>query len=235
MAKKVHKSVTTCLAETIQILDDLSGRQQMERILHQITQNLYEMTDCQTCAIIRLQPGYERLEIVNSQGLSWQFCKNYRRDAVHPEVRELLWHENPMSISDARNDDPAAKAFQLEHDFKSCYCVPLMTNKQPAGYLHLDSAESDHFSPDDQLLAQMYAKIISVAMLKSNLLSSLEKRSERDTETGAIIYDIFLRRLEESVAKAKRQGENLALILIDVVKFDNLLKLYGVATCKQHM
>jgi len=72
-------------------------------------------------------------------------------------------------------------------------------------------------------------------MLKSNLLSSLEKRSERDIETGAIIYDIFLRRLDEAVAKAKRQGENLALILIDVVKFDNLLKLYGVETCKKLM
>ncbi len=235
MAKKVFDSLSNCMMETIRILDDLSGKQQMERILHNITQILYEKTSCQTSAVIRLQAGNERLEIVNSYGLSWQFCKNYRRNEVNTRVREFLWQENPLLISNVDRNDPVAAAYQLEHPFRSCYCLPLMTNKQPVGYLHLDSENANHFSSDDQLLAQLYSKIISVTILKTNLLTSLEHRSERDHETGAIVYDIFYSRLDESLAKANRQGEKLSLILIDVAKFDQLLTSFGDKTCKELM
>ena len=233
MAKKVFKSLTTCMMETIHILDDLSGKLQMERILHNITQKLYEKTNCQTCAIIRFQTGNERLEIANSQGLSWQFCKMYRQNKVDPLIQDFLWQESPKSIPDVSLDEPAVSVFQLEHPFKSCYCIPLQTNKKPAGYLYLDSAEADHFTPDDMLLAQLYAKIISVTLLKDNLQAALEKRQERNKETGSILYDIFYRRLGEALAKAERQGEKLSAILMDIVKFDQILTAYGDEVCQK--
>ena len=108
MARELLKSLTNRLIETIKILDNISDKQNIERTLHDIIQSLHDILRCQTCAIIQLNPKTEKLEILNSIGLSWQFTKKFRTSPVLPELRDLIWLGEPVLIRNAESDERLA-------------------------------------------------------------------------------------------------------------------------------
>lgn len=235
MAKEILKSITTCMMETVRVLEDVAGMQNLERTLHTVVKKLTENLNCQTCAVINLNPKTEKLEILNSHGLSWQFYKEYRQKTVSQPLRELIWREKPTLLRTQEDNITLAEALKLEHNFNSCYIVNLTAVHRPLGFIYVDSKDENAFSPDDQLITQLYAKVISLAILKDNLLRDLQNQAIKDPYTGAVNYTIFYALLQESIARAQRLDENLSLILLDVVKFDTLLTSYGDETCKQLM
>jgi diguanylate cyclase (GGDEF)-like protein len=93
----------------------------------------------------------------------------------------------------------------------------------------------NYFSDMFQLIVQLYARIVSLAFLKENLMRDLSKHAEKDERTGAFDYSIFYNRLQEGIARAQRLEENLSLVIIDVVKFDQLLTSYGDEVCTELM
>ena len=235
MKEKSFVSLTTCMIDTIDVLDHVAGRQNLERSLHTIVRKLTEYTGCQTCAIIRLNPDTENLEILNASGLSWQFTKKYRTQKVSETVRNLIWIGESFYLPNTDLNQTMAEKLKLEYKFGSCYCVALSADQRPLGYLYLDAKQPDHFSGEMQMICQLYAKIISLAVLKENLIAEIHTQGLKDPQTGAVLYQLFYSRLEEAIAKAKRQKESLTVILIDVVKFDTILTSYGDAIAQQLM
>jgi diguanylate cyclase (GGDEF)-like protein len=223
------------MTETVDILNEINGMQNIERTLHDIVQKCADYLKCQTCAVVFVNRPNRALEILNSHGLSWKYCKEFRKKNISSEIEEIIWAMEPVYLKNSQDDPGLANLLKLENDFGSCYCVSLMANHRPLGYLYLDSIEPDHFSPDDLLLIRLYAQIISLAFIKDILQKELQNPSIEDPETGAIRYQYFYGRLQEAVAKAQRLNEQLSVILIDVVKFDNVLSIYGMDTAKMVM
>jgi diguanylate cyclase (GGDEF)-like protein len=235
MAKEIIKSLTSGIKEMTEILDDLTTTQNLERTIHKVVKNLYDGLGCQTCAVIRISPKTEKLEILNSNGLSWQFCKDFRQRAINPLLNEMIWKGMPVLIRDVNENPGLVNELRMENDFKSCYCVILMANLRPQGYLYVDSNIEDYFSDMFQLIVQLYARIVSLAFLKENLLRDLQKHAEKDEHTGAFDYSIFYNRLQEAISRAQRLEESLSLVIIDVVKFDQLLTSHGDEICTELM
>jgi len=235
MAKDSIRSMTASIMEINEILDDLTSTQNLERTLHKIVKNVSDGLGCQTCAVIWINPKTEKLVILNSIGLSWQFCKDFRQRAITPLVSELIWKGNPTLIRDVKESPDLANELRLENDFKSCYGVDLMAHLRPLGYLYVDSKEQDYFNADYQLIIQLYARIISLALLKENIVRDIQRHAEKDEHTGAFDYTVFYGRLQETVARAQRLEEDFSVALIDVVKFDQLLTSYGDEVCTELM
>ena len=87
------KSMTKCMLEVTDILRDITGTQNLERTLHNIVRNLQENLGCRTYVIVRLNPKTEKLEILNSAGISWQFTKEFRHrdDILLKNFMQLLF------------------------------------------------------------------------------------------------------------------------------------------------
>jgi diguanylate cyclase (GGDEF)-like protein len=235
MAREIFKSLTNRLIETIKILDNISDKQNLERTLHDIIQSLHDILRCQTCAIIQLNPKTERLEILNSIGLSWQYTKKFRSRPVSRQLRDLIWLGEPVLLRNAESDEQLAGTLGMENSFGSCYFIGLSANQRPLGYLYFDAVQADYFTGDDQLIIQLFSKIVALALLKESLNKQIREQDFKDEETGAISYTSFYERLGEAVSKAGRQQEPLTLLLLDIVKFDRLLTSYGEEICAKFM
>jgi transcriptional regulator with GAF, ATPase, and Fis domain len=79
------------IIETIEILEEVSGMQSLDRTLHKIIRFLVKNIQCQTCAVIQINSQTEALEIINSYGLSWNFCKRYRKQIGSDAIHALIW------------------------------------------------------------------------------------------------------------------------------------------------
>ena len=62
-----------------------------------------------------------------------------------------------------------------------------------------------------------------------------QKMAIEDEDTGVIKYSYFYGRLQHAISRSQRLKENLALILLDVAKFDTLLSLYGIQVTRELM
>jgi diguanylate cyclase (GGDEF)-like protein len=229
------KSITSCMIETTEILDEVVGAQSLERTLHDIVRKLVDHLECKTCAIVQLNPKTEVLEVLNSHGLSWNFCKEYRKRLAIPVIEDLIWRNQAYVIRDSEHSSELAQILQMEHPFRSCYCVGLSANQRPIGYLFVDSGEADHFAADRQMIVRLFARIISMAILKHRLLEDIEKLAVHEVETGVLKYHYFYGRLHEVYSKAERLNEHLSVLLIDVIKFDKILSSYGVDVGREMM
>ncbi|TFH02704.1 MAG: diguanylate cyclase [Calditrichales bacterium] len=235
MVLNVSKSMIDCIKETIDILDDINAMQNIERTLHNIVKSLTDNLSCKTCAVIRLNPVTENLEILNSFGLSWQFCKQYRERVISQAVHDLIWSHQPVAISDTLKNKALAEELKLEKEFASCYCIGLTGDHLPLGYLYLDSDKPGQFTPDAELLIQMYARIISLAILKDRLQEEVKRESTKDPETGVIRYSRFYGQLQEAVSRAQRLEGKMSIILLDVVKYNTIVTAHGFETGKKLM
>lgn len=229
------KSLTKCMLEVTDILRDITGTQNLERTLHNIVRNLQENLGCRTYVIVRLNPKTEKLEILNSAGISWQFTKEFRHRDVNPRIHELIWADEQVLINDPANDPNLAEILQLEKPFGSACLTPFSANQRPLGYLFVDSDSRDAFDGDSQLICHLYAKIIALGLMKENLVHEIREHGEKNHKTGAVPYAHFYDRLQESLSQAKRHDKPLTLLLLDVVKFDRILSQYGSDICQELM
>jgi diguanylate cyclase (GGDEF)-like protein len=235
LLKSPVKQLTSHIIETIEILEEVTGMQNLERTLHKIVRFLEKNIKCQTCAIIQINPKTESLEIINSFGLSWKFCKEYRKQMISDVIHDLIWRGKDVLLNQKKGDKKLVDEFKLEKDFKSCFCVGLSASYRPLGMLYLDSQEASHFNPEQQLIIRMFAKIISLALMKDRLLKDIQKLAILDENTGVIKYSYFYGRLQNAISQSKRLNENLAIILLDVVKYDKIIYSYGVDVGNQLM
>ncbi len=233
MSQKIQKSLTNCVDNLLPILDEVNSLQNVERTLHHIVEQLVKDLNCKTCAIVEINPTTEYLEIRNFHGLSWSFCKNFRKKIDSPIIHDLIWKSESIYIPDKKFASILADELQMEHEFVSCYAVQLMANYQPLGFLYIDSDEPDNFVGEQQLVAQFYARLISMSISKERLYIELRRLNHLDEESGAIRYDHYFPRLQEIFHQAKRLNENFSVLLLDIEKYTSILKLYGIDVVRQ--
>lgn len=228
MDSQIPKSLTTCMMDTISILDEVTGMQSLERTLHKIVKNLANDLDCQTVAVIQINPKTEYLEIVNSQGLSWNFCKEYRKRIVSPRLHDLIWNGQEIDIERIDDHFDLTAEVKLENAFESCFCVALSSKHRSLGMLYVDSKESGHFDQNRKLLTRLYARIISLALMKNTLLADIQHLTSESSNDETEKYSYFYGKLQDAIARAQRLKETISLVLMDVVKFNEIVSLYGL-------
>ncbi len=227
MTVKIRKSMFNCISNMLDVLDDINNLQSQEKTLHRIVNLLVKDINCKTCAIVEIHPQSKLLEIRNFHGLSWSFCKDYRKQMVGGEITSLLWKGDPIYV---RNKDEAVKipaVFRMENECESCYIVRLMAKNQPIGFLYLDSDEKDYFPKEQQQIIKLYSKIISMNIFLNRLWNETKSLQKTD-ESGAVLYDHFHFYLQEVFDRSRRLDENFSIMLLDIEGYGNIVKKYGI-------
>ena len=233
MSINVKKSLTNCLHDMLPILAEINALQNVERIFHQIVDQIVKDLQCKTCAIIEINPESELLEIRNSHNLSWNFVKNYHRRIEGNMLHELIWNGTPIHISDKRFAKTFAEEIQLEQDFVSAYAVQLVGSHRPLGLLYCDSDEPSHFGPELQLMCKLYAQVISNVILLERLTKKVDELECIDGESGALHFGRFFVSLRETFSRSHRLGDSFSLVLMDIEKYAEVIKIYGIDIAKK--
>ncbi len=216
-----------CFRYLSEILHTLASTNQHERVLHFVVDRIVRLTQCQTCAIVLIDPKTEYLTIQNWHGLSLTFCNEFRRRIATAIIGNLLWTGRPLVISDSAAEPATAKEVQLEHPFRSCACVQISLDHRTLGYLHVDSGEPGALTRDHLEMLGLFADVVALAVNKSRLFEENLRLERIDKETGVDKYLPMLERIQGAVTRAKERDEHFGVLLLDVDNFKEIVKTYG--------
>ncbi len=220
-------TIERCLSYVAEITSTLSTSNQAERVLHLVVDRLVRMFQCQTGAIITINPRTEYLQITNACGISLTFAKQFHRNISMGAVADLIWTGRPVMIHDASREPEKAAELQLEHAFVSCVCIPLSINHRSIGYLHLDCQRPYSFSHEDLVVLTTYAQLAAIALDRARLYTEVLHLERVDRESGLEKYSFFMERLQEALERALRFNETMGLIFFDVDNYKDIVNTYG--------
>ena len=138
-----------------------------------------------------------------------------------PEERAFL--EAGEVLEQRRSDPglPTTTAALFEKYGDSAYLnVPLVFNGQPVGVLVLVEKEQErHWAADEVALATGLAGQAAVAIEHARLYKRVQDQAVTDGLTGLYNHRHFFERLEHEIARARRYGTPVSLLMIDLDDF----------------
>ena len=221
---------TTAKLETVfsyisEVLDVLRSTNQYEQVLHLTIDRIARTYGCHVCAIVLIDRKTEYLNIENSFGLSWTYCKEFRKKLATGPIGRLLWTGKPIFINDP--SIPLATEVQLEHPFSTCIITQIAIDHRTLGYLYAATKGDRLFDSSDVSVIQTFANAAAIAIHKSGLHYDNMHLDKTDPETGLDKYEAFLERMRTSVERADKFDESLSIVLLDVDNYKSLANTYG--------
>lgn len=216
-----------CLRFIADLLASVRSTNQSEKVLSLTVDRLVRMYRCRSCAIILIDPSTEYLTIESSEGISLTFSNSFRRMIATEAVGRMIWTGKPVLIRDPEEDPSLTAQMQLEHPFRSCAAVQVSIDERPLGYLFIDSERGDAFEERDVQKLQVFADIVGIAIVKDRLFQENLRLERVDKETGLEKYLPFLEKLEASLARAHDAHGRVAIVLLDVDNFKQIVNTFG--------
>ncbi len=222
-----------CFRFIADLLASVRSTNQSEKVLSLTVDRLVRMYRCRSCAIVLIDPSTEYLTIESSEGISLTFSKSFRRMIATEAVGRLIWTGRPVLIRDADADPGLSRQMQMEHPFRSCVAVQISVDERPLGYLFMDSDRGDAFEETDAQKLQVFADIVGIAIIKDRLFEENLRLERVDKETGLEKYLPFLEKLGSSVARAQEVHGRVAVVLLDVDNFKQIVNTFGYDRSRQ--
>ncbi len=97
--------------------------------------------------------------------------------------------------------------------------IPIVGTDSPRGALVARSSRPREFDDTDLVFLRAIAGLIALAGRQRGAEQDAFRRSRHDDLTGLVNRDVFLERLENSVARSSEPGQMLGVLLIDVDHF----------------
>jgi diguanylate cyclase (GGDEF)-like protein len=153
---------------------------------------------------------------------SWEFCYEFGREEIEEVENELK-----RFFSREERRETSTETFELGN-----WTVFQALKKPDAQIiLVLKKREIENLSPEERSSFFLLATQLAVAIYNSYLYAKTKELSVTDDLTGIYNHRYFKRRLYEEIERAKRTGQPLSLILLDLDNFklfnDNFGHLKG--------
>jgi len=134
-----------------------------------------------------------------------------------PASREVLQRQEPMQIRTSRpQDDPQERAFLEGRGMRSLLMLPLVARGQSIGLMEVVDTSDREFDAHDVEFCQALCDVVATAVYNSLLFQQVQEMALRDQVTQLYNRHCFEDQLAAAVARSKRSGESLALLVIDL-------------------
>ncbi|VAX34239.1 hypothetical protein MNBD_NITROSPIRAE03-2043, partial [hydrothermal vent metagenome] len=203
----------------LNILNELSAHlhttMDREVVLESIMDRVKDLLRAEKSAIIIIDKHERITDFYSSLGPTGN-CKTGVRGVIKKVFKELtpLRTENIKKV-------PDFQGFPDKHpDIKSLLIVPIMLRRKAIGVLAVsDKKGSRSFSSEDEDLLLTLAFHSAFAIEKVNLHEEIVKMASTDGLTGLNNHRAFQERIEEEIERARRFGNKLSLLMIDIDHF----------------
>ena len=102
---------------------------------------------------------------------------------------------------------------------RSMVVVPLLSDRTASGVLKVYSAEPDAFGPDHVRTLAVLADVVGTALSRAELLAQLRELADTDALTGLANRRSWYRALDAAVARSRRHGQPVSVLLLDLDGF----------------
>ncbi|MBI4315661.1 MAG: sensor domain-containing diguanylate cyclase [Chloroflexi bacterium] len=137
---------------------------------------------------------------------------------------------NTGDVATLAGGDEASRGHPFPVGVRSGMALPLRSGGEASGVLEVLKADGEAFSANEEMILQLLADLLSVAVKNSLLEKEMEALATLDGLTGLLNRRAALVQLETEWARAERYQRHLALIVLDLDKFKTVNDTYGHAT-----
>jgi len=172
------------------------------------------------CNVLELDESAKQLLIKAASG--WPNEIMMRRTVpIRPggRLEFVLSRREPLIIEDLAKDERSADSSLVRVGARSGIQVPISGTAGTFGILSAHARAERHFGQDDANFLQSVANILAVAIERRSAEERLERLAQFDSLTGLPNRHLFHDRLLKTVAHARRSGEPMAVLFIDLDHF----------------
>lgn len=123
--------------------------------------------------------------------------------------------------------DPRVKRQDVNENFRSLMVIPLALENRLYGVISLGNRYTYSFNEGMLRICTILAGHGAMAIAQATLYENLQKMAITDNTTGLYNHRYFYERLEAEMARARRFGHPLSVILIDLDDFKKYNDTYG--------
>jgi diguanylate cyclase (GGDEF)-like protein len=205
------------LTRLLSACDRISRSWNLEEGLSALVHALYSLLRPQSVAVALADDRPGLFRIVAWRGLSAGFVNHHRFLATDPLMRRLLVAREMVSFPDfAPGDDQPAAALRLETPSGSLLAAPIEAMNRPVGMIIITDDKPEQFHEAEMLLIGIAARIAGACHDRCALYAERQHLSCVDQESGLWAFEFFCRRMSEEVARSRRAGKPVSLMLIDI-------------------
>ncbi|TMG76045.1 MAG: EAL domain-containing protein [Betaproteobacteria bacterium] len=172
------------------------------------------------CNVLELEPDGKQLVIKAACGWPGEF-KGRRTVPVRPgsRVELVLSRREPLVIEDLGADPRFSDSPLLNVGVRSGIQVPVLGTAGTFGILSAHARQTRRFTPEDVSFLQSVANILAVAIERKSAEERLAYLARFDALTGLPNRYLFYDRLLQTMAQARRSGQPMAVLFIDLDRF----------------
>ena len=171
------------------------------------------------CSVLELDRDGKHLLMKSASGWPEEFRS--RPVSIRPggRLEFVLSHREPLIIEDLPKDERFPDSPLLKLGVRSGIQVPIFGTAGTFGILSVHARADHGFGQDEASFLQSVANILAVAIERKNAQDRLERLAQFDSLTGLPNRHLFHDRLLKTMAHARRSGEPMAVLFIDLDRF----------------
>jgi diguanylate cyclase (GGDEF)-like protein/PAS domain S-box-containing protein len=172
------------------------------------------------CTVLELDESAKQLLI--KAGSGWPSETMARRAVtIRPggRLEFVLSRREPLITEDLTKDKQFSDSPLVGMGVRSGIQVPIFGTAGTFGILSAHARAAGHFGVDDASFLQSVANILAVAIERRSAEERLERLAQFDSLTGLPNRHLFYDRLLKTVAHARRSGQPMAVLFIDLDRF----------------
>ena len=204
----------------------LSSTLEQEQLLGLVLKYLMKLVPCDSSSIMLIQ-GKKARVVAARGGLKSSHILpteiNLPGDSL---FQEIVDGHRYILIQDAASD-PRLNYLEGMDSMRSFICVPLVAHSTTVGLLTVGSAQAELYQEKDAALVQSFAGHVALALDNARLYREMRHSAHTDGLTGLYNRRYLHQELERELARSRRYGHPLSLIICDLDNFKKYNDQYG--------
>jgi diguanylate cyclase (GGDEF)-like protein len=134
-----------------------------------------------------------------------------------PATRSVLTSQKPLQIRVSNEkDDPPERALLASRGQNSLLMLPLVAQGETIGLMEVIDVQDRKFDQHDVDFCQALCDVVAIAVRNAMLYAEMQELAARDKLTGLYNRRLFEEQFDAAVARSLRNGEDLALLVVDL-------------------
>lgn len=127
-----------------------------------------------------------------------------------------------LVCADSETDPRVDREASRRAGARSIVAVPLLRDRTAAGVLSVHSAAPDAFGPDHVRSLTALGDVLGSALSRADLLAALREQADTDALTGLANRRSWYQQLEAALARSRRHGHPVSVLLLDLDGFKDV-------------
>ena len=218
------------LVSCVQIGKLLTSTLDLNQILEHIMLKISKLVKAQNWSLLLLDEAAAELSFAVAVGISPESVSDIKIGLGEGIAGIVARQGEPIIITDAEHDDRICRRVDHATGFvtRSIACLPLKIHGKILGVIEVINIDNfDQFYEEELPVLSILSDYAAIAIENAQYFARIEKMSITDEYTGLYnaryLHDI----LEKLIKEAEKNGNELAVVFMDIDNFKQVVDTYG--------